>query len=148
MRLLQTLPAANPFYAALRPQVRYTGLKACAPHRSPDLCSGRVHYSRHSCHHRTSRRSRPRRKITKKKFSPFASQFVKTDFNCELPLGCARNARSHKAANSTQNYMTKLRPSLAISIRIVFASLFLCLFGALPAFATDGIYNQFSLDLG
>jgi hypothetical protein len=44
--------------------------------------------------------------------------------------------------------MTKLRPSLAISIRIVFASLFLCLFGALPAFATDGIYNQFSLDLG
>src|SRR5947208_16917181 len=44
--------------------------------------------------------------------------------------------------------MTKSRSSLANSIRIVFASLFLCLFGALPAFATDGIYNQFGLDLG
>src|SRR4029077_1029354 len=45
-------------------------------------------------------------------------------------------------------YMTKSRSSLANSIRIVFASLFLCLFGALPAFATDGIYTQFGLDLG
>src|SRR5205085_6546029 len=44
--------------------------------------------------------------------------------------------------------MMKARPSLANSIRIVFASLFLCLFAALPAFATDGIYNQFGLDLG
>jgi len=44
--------------------------------------------------------------------------------------------------------MTKSRPSLANSMRIVFASFFLCLFGALPAFATDGIYNQFHLDLG
>jgi len=44
--------------------------------------------------------------------------------------------------------MTKSRPSLANSIRIVFASLFLCLFGALPAFATDGIYTKFGLDLG
>ena len=44
--------------------------------------------------------------------------------------------------------MTKLRPSLANSMRIVFASFFLCLFGALPAFATDGIYTQFGLDLG
>jgi hypothetical protein len=32
--------------------------------------------------------------------------------------------------------------------RTLFASLFLCLFAALPAFATDGIYNQFTLDLG
>ena len=45
-------------------------------------------------------------------------------------------------------YMTKSRPSLANSMRIVFASLFLCLFGALPAFATDGIYTKFGLDLG
>ena len=44
--------------------------------------------------------------------------------------------------------MTKSRPSPANSIRIVFASLFLCLFAALPAFATDGIYYQFGLDLG
>ena len=44
--------------------------------------------------------------------------------------------------------MTKSRSSLANSIRIVFASLFLCLFGALPTFATDGIYTQFGLDLG
>jgi hypothetical protein len=44
--------------------------------------------------------------------------------------------------------MTKLRCSLANSIWIVFASLFLCLFGALPAFATDGIYTKFGLDLG
>jgi Ice-binding-like len=44
--------------------------------------------------------------------------------------------------------MTKSRSSLANSIRIVFASLFLCLFGALPAFATDGIYTKFGLDLG
>ena len=44
--------------------------------------------------------------------------------------------------------MTKSRRSLANSIRIVFASLFLCLFGALPAFATDGIYTKFGLDLG
>jgi hypothetical protein len=36
-----------------------------------------------------------------KKFSPFAGQLVKTDFDCELPLGCARNARSREAANST-----------------------------------------------
>ena len=44
--------------------------------------------------------------------------------------------------------MTKSRPSLANSIRFVFTSLFLCLFAALPAFATDGIYTQFGLDLG
>src|SRR5260370_27825303 len=44
--------------------------------------------------------------------------------------------------------MMKPRPSLANSMRIVFASLFLCLFGALPAFATDGIYSKFGLDLG
>src|SRR6266850_8131386 len=44
--------------------------------------------------------------------------------------------------------MTKSRSSLANSIRIAFASFFLCLFGALPAFATDGIYTQFGLDLG
>src|SRR5207244_8146512 len=42
----------------------------------------------------------------------------------------------------------KSRPSLANSIRFVFTSLFLCLFAALPAFATDGIYTQFGLDLG
>ena len=44
--------------------------------------------------------------------------------------------------------MTKSRPSPANSRRIVFASLFLCLFWALPAFATDGIYTKFGLDLG
>src|SRR5438552_18801746 len=44
--------------------------------------------------------------------------------------------------------MTKSRSSLANSIRIVFASLFLCLLGGLPTFATDGIYTQFGLDLG
>ena len=44
--------------------------------------------------------------------------------------------------------MMKVRRSRANSIRIVFASLFLCLFGALPAFATDGIYYKFGLDLG
>ena len=44
--------------------------------------------------------------------------------------------------------MTKSRPSLANSRRIVFASLFLCLVGALSAFATDGIYTKFGLDLG
>ena len=43
--------------------------------------------------------------------------------------------------------MTKSRSSLANSIRIVFASLFLCLF-ALPAVATDGIFTKFGLDLG
>ena len=44
--------------------------------------------------------------------------------------------------------MMKARRPLANSIRIIFASLFLCLFAALPAFATDGIYTQFGLDLG
>jgi hypothetical protein len=44
--------------------------------------------------------------------------------------------------------MPKSRRSLANSIRIVFAPLLLCLFGALPAFATDGIYSKFGLDLG
>ena len=44
--------------------------------------------------------------------------------------------------------MMKSRSSLANPIRIVFASLFLGLFGALPAFATDGIYTKFGLDLG
>jgi hypothetical protein len=44
--------------------------------------------------------------------------------------------------------MKKARRSLANSIRIVFAPLLLCLFGALPAFATDGIYTKFGLDLG
>ena len=44
--------------------------------------------------------------------------------------------------------MMKARPSLANSIWIVFASLFLCLFAALPGFATDGIYTKFGLDLG
>jgi hypothetical protein len=44
--------------------------------------------------------------------------------------------------------MKKARRSLANSIRIVFAPLLLCLFGALPAFATDGIYSKFNLDLG
>ena len=44
--------------------------------------------------------------------------------------------------------MKKARRSLANSIRIVFAPLLLCLFGALSAFATDGIYSKFGLDLG
>jgi hypothetical protein len=44
--------------------------------------------------------------------------------------------------------MKKARRSLANLIRIVFAPLLLCLFGALPAFATDGIYSKFGLDLG
>jgi len=44
--------------------------------------------------------------------------------------------------------MTKSRRSLANSIRIVLAPLLLCLFGALPAFATDGIFSKFGLDLG
>jgi Ice-binding-like len=44
--------------------------------------------------------------------------------------------------------MTKSRRSLANSIRIVFAPLLLSLFGALPAFATDGIYSKFGLDFG
>src|SRR5947208_17149071 len=74
-----------------------------------------------------------------KKFSPFADQPVKTHFNCNLPLRCARNAQCRKAANSPLDYMTKSCGSLATSIRIVFASLFLCLVGALPAFLTDGI---------
>jgi len=43
--------------------------------------------------------------------------------------------------------MKKARRSLANSIRIVFAPLLLCLFGGLPAFATDGIYSKFGLDL-
>src|SRR5438270_4179428 len=81
----------------------------------------------------------PKQKYVKK-FSPFAGQPVKTDFNCELPLGHARNAQSREAASSTLDYMTKSRLSPANSIRIVFASLFLCLFAALPAVATDGIY--------
>jgi len=44
--------------------------------------------------------------------------------------------------------MPKSRRSLGNSIRIVFAPLLLCLFGALPAFAADGIYSKFGLDLG
>src|SRR5437763_12226175 len=44
--------------------------------------------------------------------------------------------------------MKKVRRSLANSIRIVLAPLLLCLFGALPVFATDGIYTKFGLDLG
>jgi len=44
--------------------------------------------------------------------------------------------------------MMKARQPLANSIRLLFVSLFLCLFGTLPAFATDGIYTQFGLDLG
>ena len=44
--------------------------------------------------------------------------------------------------------MKKARRSLANSIRIVLAPLLLCLFGAWPAFATDGIYSKFGLDLG
>ena len=56
--------------------------------------------------------------------------------------------QSREAANSTLDYMTKSRSSLANSIRIVFALLFLCLFGVWPAFATDGIYTKFGLDLG
>ena len=42
----------------------------------------------------------PKQKYVKK-FSPFAGRPVKTDFNCELPLGHARNAQSREAANST-----------------------------------------------
>ena len=44
--------------------------------------------------------------------------------------------------------MKKVRRSLANSIRIVLAPLLLCLFGALPVSATDGIYSKFGLDLG
>ena len=82
-----------------------------------------------------------------KKFSPFAGQLVKTDFNCKQPSGRARNASGREAADSTLEYMPKPRRSLANSIRIVLAPLSLCLFGALPAFATDGIYSKFGLDL-
>jgi hypothetical protein len=83
-----------------------------------------------------------------KKFSPFAGQLVKTDFDCELLRPQREIRQTEAAANSTLSYMTKSRPSLANSIRIVFASLLLCLFGPLPAFATDGIYTKFGLDLG
>src|SRR5204863_8008038 len=51
-------------------------------------------------------------------------------------------------ANSTLENMTKSRFYQMNSIRIVFASLLLCLFGALPAFDTNGIYTKFGLDLG
>jgi hypothetical protein len=105
MTLLQTLPAANRFYAGSR-------LKLL------------------------------------KKFSPFAGQLVKTGFDCELLRPQREIRQTEAAANSTLSYMTKSRPSPANSMRIVFASLFLCLFGALPAFATDGIYTRFGLDLG
>src|SRR5207253_2283513 len=84
-------------------------------------------------------------KITKK-----SSRLLPANpFKLTLIVNChwaAREMQSREAANSTLDYMTK--SSLANSIRIVFASLFLCLFGALPAFATDGIYTKFGLDLG
>jgi hypothetical protein len=44
--------------------------------------------------------------------------------------------------------MMKPCRSLANSVRFALFSFLLCLFGALPAFATDGIYNKFNLDLG
>jgi hypothetical protein len=44
--------------------------------------------------------------------------------------------------------MTKARRSPDNWLRFFFFSLALCGFGVLPAFATDGIYNKFSLDLG
>jgi hypothetical protein len=42
----------------------------------------------------------------------------------------------------------KTRRSLANSIQFLFFSLLVSLFSTLPAFATDGIYNKFNLDLG
>src|SRR5437016_6451973 len=136
MTLLQTLPAANRFYAGSR----LKRASSRAPSRDPVKVTLKLP------------RLDPSTSLGMtgplKEFSPFAGQLVKTDFDCELPSGCARNASGRKAGNSTLDYMTKSRPSLANSIRIVFASLFLCLFWALPAFATDGIYTKFGLDLG
>src|SRR5882757_794433 len=42
-----------------------------------------MHRSRHGCAHRTTEGLRHGIKLLKK-FSPFAGQLVKTDFNCEL----------------------------------------------------------------
>ena len=70
-----------------------------------------------------------------------------------LIVNCHWAAREMRLADRqrTQPWnipMKKARRFLANSVRIVFAALFLCLFGALPAFATDGIYSKFGLDLG
>ena len=136
MTLLQTLPAANRFYAGSR----LKRASSRAPSRDPVKVTLKLP------------RLDPSTSLGMtgplKEFSPFAGQLVKTDFDCELPLGCARNASGREAADSTLEYMPKSRRSLANSIRIVFAPLLLCLFGALPAFATDGIYSKFGLDLG
>src|SRR5947208_569887 len=136
MTLLQTLPAANRFYAGSR----LKRASSRAPSRDPVKVTLKLP------------RLDPSTSLGMtgplKEFSPCAGQLVKTDFDCELPSGCARNASSREAADSTLEYMPKSRRSLANSIRIVFAPLLLCLFGALPAFATDGIYSKFGLDLG
>jgi len=136
MTLLQTLPAANRFYAGSR----LKRASSRAPSRDPVKVTLKLP------------RLDPSTSLGMtgplKEFSPFAGQLVKTDFDCELPSGCARNASGREAADSTLEYMPKSRRSLANSIRIVFAPLLLCLFGALPAFATDGIYSKFGLDLG
>jgi hypothetical protein len=44
--------------------------------------------------------------------------------------------------------MKKSRRSPGNWTKTLFASLFLCLFATLPAFATDGIFTKFGLDLG
>ena len=136
MTLLQTLPAANRFYAGSR----LKRASSRAPSRDPVKVTLKLP------------RLDPSTSLGMtgplKEFSPFAGQLVKTDFDCELPSGCARNASGREAADSTLEYMPKSRRSLANSIRIVFAPLLLCLFGALPAFATDGIYSKFGLNLG
>ena len=136
MTLLQTLPAANRFYAGSR----LKRASSRAPSRDPVKVTLKLP------------RLDPSTSLGMtgplKEFSPFAGQLVKTDFDCELPSGCARNASGREAADSTLEYMPKSRRSLANSIRIVFAPLLLCLFGALSAFATDGIYSKFGLDLG
>jgi hypothetical protein len=85
-----------------------------------------------------------------KKCSSFASQFAKTRFDCDLLFG--RRAKSNLARRSggelNPDLLMKKSRHAQTNRTKFFASLFLCLLAAMPAFATDGIYNQFSLDLG
>ena len=86
-----------------------------------------------------------------KKYSPFAGGFAKTALKLWPVLWPAREIELARRSDGKLNHgliMKKSHCSTASSPRLFFASVFLCLFAVLPAFATDGIYTKFGLDLG
>src|SRR5205823_8746089 len=91
MTLLQTLPAANRFYAGSR----LKRASSRAPSRDPVKVTLKLP------------RLDPSTSLGMtgplKEFSPFAGQLVKADFDCELPSGCARNASGREAARSEEH---------------------------------------------